>query len=889
MGNWLWKNMVRIKTDTETGARVASTRRGLCTDLLRGIIADSRRQRELDGSHPGRYPRPALEGFDGRTGTFPPRFPQLCSRRAGGAEPWLAQAQDSGRRPDSGQRPGAGAAAGARRAEQAAAGPACPWSWLGGIALLAFAVRAWIATSSTRRCSSSALSSTHGSPLGEGIAGAAVVARHQSRSRIRLLPRPAAEARRRIPAGGEHAAGALGSAVCAPRRARRAGFRRPSRRPRRRRLLALYGRLVYIELSLFAEGFFIFLVLGLWVLTGPRPPGDRTVRSALAPAAPSASPPPRGPRPCPCCRSRPASCSSAGRMAAPRRRLDVARLAGRRGAGHRAGAGAERRLAAGAVVRRPQLLHGQPHRRLRHARGPAGQRLGRALLRARAARHQRRRRTRVLHEKARREIAAEPLAFAAGLGRKALWRLQAERFATWSTSSASRCRRSPGSPASGCCCRWRYGAAGWRGAGSRRSSGCTWPSSSSPTSPSSWRRATASRWCRCSRARRRGGRVARRAAAARPVRSSRLPSPSSSPSPWCRGCGSPGRATTSPRVGAHRRLAADPQALRRGGGRWSGRWPRTLAGRTPWCSAPTCSSGPATRRRPEALRAAVAASPDYQQARLGLGMALARRHDLPGAERELRHALWVVPGDASVLAELGGVLLASGKVEEAGDDVPAAGREGAAAGRGLDRSRPPRGSRPAARRGSRDGGEGHGRGTGPRRRLDPLGHAVARGTATRPRRRGRSPPPRSSPAPTRRRSPSAGRCSPPPGRPGPRPPPARRAAAQPGLRRGGGCAGQRGGARPTRGGRGLPRRAARRRLLVRAAIPDVVRSAAVAAVQDHAAHQRREEVEAGAGGGEGLAGLAVAAGRREAKPSARRPPSRVSTTTLFQVTGTPDG
>ena len=41
----------------------------------------------------------------------------------------------------------------------------------------------------------------------------------------------------------------------------------------------------------------------------------------------------------------------------------------------------------------------------------------------------------------------------------------------------------------------------------------------------------------------------------------------------------------------------------------------------------------------EALRAAVAASPDYQQARLGLGMALARRHDLPGAERELRHAL----------------------------------------------------------------------------------------------------------------------------------------------------------------------------------------------------------------------------------------------------------
>src|SRR5215213_777056 len=47
---------------------------------------------------------------------------------------------------------------------------------------------------------------------------------------------------------------------------------------------------------------------------------------------------------------------------------------------------------------------------------------------------------------------------------------------------------------------------------------------------------------------------------------------------------------------------------------------------------------------------------------------------------------------------------------------------------------------------------------------------------------------------------------------------------------------------------------------------DVIRGAAVAAVQDHAPHERREEVEAGAGGGEGLESLPVAARqeRREA-------------------------
>ena len=67
----------------------------------------------------------------------------------------------------------------------------------------------------------------------------------------------------------------------------------------------------------------------------------------------------------------------------------------------------------------------------------------------------------------------------------------------------------------------------------------------------------------------------------------------------------------------------------------------------------------------EALRRAVAAGPDYLQARLALGALLARRGELPGAVEQLQHARWVAPDDPRALTELGGALLALGRTEEA--------------------------------------------------------------------------------------------------------------------------------------------------------------------------------------------------------------------------------
>jgi Flp pilus assembly protein TadD/4-amino-4-deoxy-L-arabinose transferase-like glycosyltransferase len=58
-------------------------------------------------------------------------------------------------------------------------------------------------------------------------------------------------------------------------------------------------------------------------------------------------------------------------------------------------------------------------------------------------------------------------------------------------------------------------------------------------------------------------------------------------------------------------------------------------------------------------------APNYQRARLDLGMAYKQRGDLDGALRELREAARLSPDDPAALSELGQVLLAKGEVEEA--------------------------------------------------------------------------------------------------------------------------------------------------------------------------------------------------------------------------------
>ncbi|HEX9668675.1 MAG TPA: glycosyltransferase family 39 protein [Thermoanaerobaculia bacterium] len=62
-------------------------------------------------------------------------------------------------------------------------------------------------------------------------------------------------------------------------------------------------------------------------------------------------------------------------------------------------------------------------------------------------------------------------------------------------------------------------------------------------------------------------------------------------------------------------------------------------------------------RAERAFAASARLAPDFQRARLNLGAALRRRGDLAGAERELRRALWLVPGHPAAQRELAAVLV----------------------------------------------------------------------------------------------------------------------------------------------------------------------------------------------------------------------------------------
>ncbi len=70
-------------------------------------------------------------------------------------------------------------------------------------------------------------------------------------------------------------------------------------------------------------------------------------------------------------------------------------------------------------------------------------------------------------------------------------------------------------------------------------------------------------------------------------------------------------------------------------------------------------------RAERAFAASARLAPDFQRARLNLGAALRRRGDLAGAERELRRALWLVPGHAGARRELAAVLLERARREGA--------------------------------------------------------------------------------------------------------------------------------------------------------------------------------------------------------------------------------
>jgi tetratricopeptide (TPR) repeat protein len=70
-----------------------------------------------------------------------------------------------------------------------------------------------------------------------------------------------------------------------------------------------------------------------------------------------------------------------------------------------------------------------------------------------------------------------------------------------------------------------------------------------------------------------------------------------------------------------------------------------------------------------AFERAVEISPDYQLARLMLGQARRRKGDEEGALRELRRSLWLVPDDPGTLAELGSLLLSRGQAKEAADHL----------------------------------------------------------------------------------------------------------------------------------------------------------------------------------------------------------------------------
>ena len=89
----------------------------------------------------------------------------------------------------------------------------------------------------------------------------------------------------------------------------------------------------------------------------------------------------------------------------------------------------------------------------------------------------------------------------------------------------------------------------------------------------------------------------------------------------------------------------------------------------------------------EALAAAVRVSPNYQRARYHYGLALKRRGDLDGAARELREALRLAPDDPRTRAELSEVLVEKARLEGAARR-PAQGAELAAEAARLQPANP---------------------------------------------------------------------------------------------------------------------------------------------------------------------------------------------------------
>lgn len=67
----------------------------------------------------------------------------------------------------------------------------------------------------------------------------------------------------------------------------------------------------------------------------------------------------------------------------------------------------------------------------------------------------------------------------------------------------------------------------------------------------------------------------------------------------------------------------------------------------------------------KAFETAARLAPNYQRARFNLGVAYKRKGDLDAALRELRQSLWLAPGDPSSLTQIGEILLARGEVDEA--------------------------------------------------------------------------------------------------------------------------------------------------------------------------------------------------------------------------------
>ena len=582
------------------------------------------------------------------------------------------QRQDGVRRPGSGQRRAEQAVSGSISAPRAATPGRLPWSWLAAIAIVAFAVRAWLAT----QLYDTALFQRPQLDSWEFLLWARDIDKGEMFRWLATSHGPAYAyfLALLLKLGGDSPfiasllQGALGSVVCglvAVLAARVFGDRRAGLAAGV--LLALYGPLVYIELSLFAEGLFIFLlVLGLWVLTGSRTRGGWALAAGLAfgfAAVTRATALPLLPLA--------AGIVLLGRSHWPRRAgawmllgwlavvgpvivlvrvssgdwLPVQSFGGLNFyMGNRIGASGtpEARLGSGW-----DLLFYEPERHGIH--GDAA-------------------RERYFMAKARHEIAERPMAFVAGLGRKAFWMLQADEIrdmvnffrqqmpalawlpgfglllplAVWGCWLARR-TLSPflwlylalfvfSNVAIVVAARYRIplvpvlavlagGAVVWLGERLRRD-----------------------------RLRELVPAVAVLIAVTVVTRLHEHAPSHNFAEEWGLTAGSliGLERYDEAAVAVQRALAENP------------RWAHALVQQANLRMRAGDVAG-----AEESLRAAVAASPDYEQARLGLGLALARRHDLAGAERELRHALWLVPGDTKVMADLGDVMLANGKVDEA--------------------------------------------------------------------------------------------------------------------------------------------------------------------------------------------------------------------------------